>query len=293
MRRAFVKVCVMGVLACSAVLAGDALSAPQAPAAKPGRAGKGDDPSVTFTPASLAKLKSDDLTVVSAGMDDARLAGPKAAAAVRPIVQWLGAGLPYPMAEAAIDTLADIDPTEVSAIVPYAQHRQLKVRRAAVRALGKATGKDLPLAVATLKAALSDADPQVRAAGALGLGALKAKASVPDLLVALDRHVYEAAVSVGQLCAPAECDALMARLGKLPFDVVTTGLDPLLFRPLAEVSDEVKVAIVQKVRDVGTREANRFLKDIGGRWPRTGSPKVKHEIEAAVLATMSSPGGGS
>ena len=110
------------------------------------------------------------------------------------------------------------------------------------------------------------------------------------LFLALDRHVYEAAVSIGQLCDVSECDALVGRLGKIPFDVVTTGLDQILFRPSTEVSDDVKVSIIDRVRDLGTRDANKFLRGILGRWGKTSSAKVRGELDAAVLATMSSPG---
>ena len=242
-----------------------------------------------MTAASLAKLKSADLAIVREGLDDARLAGKRAAPAVPAIVALLTNGVPYAVAEAALDTLGDIESPDASpTIAMYERHRDPTLRRAAVRALAKTQG---PMAAPTVRAALSDPDSRVRAEAATGLGALKAKAAVGDLFLALDHRVYEAAVSIGQLCEGAECDTFMSRLGKVPFDVMTTGIDPILFRPASEVGDEAKIAIVDKVRDVGTREANGFLKQIGARWPKKGSAKVKGEIDAAVLATLSSPGG--
>jgi HEAT repeat protein len=240
--------------------------------------------------ASVAKLKSPDLNVVKDGLDDARLAGRNAASAVPAIAKLLASGLPYPTAEAALDTLGDIESPEASlAIASYAHHRNASIRLAAVRALAKTGGA---IASPTLRGSLADPDAHVRAAAATSLGALKAKGAVADLFLALDHHFYEAAVSIGQLCEASECDAFLGRLGKVPFDVMITGIDPILFRPSTDVSDEAKVAIVDKVRDVGTREANHFLKDIGARWPKKASPKVRSEIDAAVLATMASPGGG-
>jgi hypothetical protein len=254
----------------------------RSPAAAPAAEG-------AMTAASLAKLKSADLAIVREGLDDARLAGKRAAPAVPAIVALLTNGVPYAVAEAALDTLGDIESPDASpTIAMYARHRDPTLRRAAVRALAKTQG---PMAAPTVRAALSDPDSRVRAEAATGLGALKAKAAVGDLFLALDHRVYEAAVSIGQLCEGAECDTFMSRLGKVPFDVMTTGIDPILFRPASEVGDEAKIAIVDKVRDVGTREANGFLKQIGARWPKKGSAKVKGEIDAAVLATLSSPGG--
>jgi HEAT repeat protein len=246
-------------------------------------------------PATVAKLKSTDLAQVRAGLDDARLSGPRAAMAVPAILALLRSGLPYPLAEAAIDTLGDIGaPDAASTFVEYAEHRDVNVRRAAIRALAKTTSRaGVPIAAAALRAALSDPDAKVRATAATGLGSLKAKAAVPDLFLALDHHVYEAAVSLGELCVVADCEALVGRLGRIPFDVATTGIEPVLFRPSGEISDDVKVAIVAKLRALGTHDANKFLRAVQGRWPKGTSPKVKQEIDASVQATMASPGGDS
>ena len=139
--------------------------------------------------------------------------------------------------------------------------------------------------MAALRHALSDDDAAVRGLAATGLGSLKAKDAVRDLFVALDHKVSEASASIGQLCAPAECDELVGKLGKLPFDVVTGGLDQVLFRPPTEVDDDEKVKMVGHVRELGTAEANRFLKDVQKRWPATWSPRVKQAIDQGVLAT--------
>jgi HEAT repeat protein len=283
----------LGVLACCLVASAAAPTLARAGGAKPPakRADAASPPALTA--ATLAKLKSSDPVELRAGLDDARLAGPKGAAAVPPIVALLHGGLTYPLAEAAIDTLGDIESSEgVVALVPYASHREAKVRRSAIRALARTpSGPAVVLAAATLRAALSDPDSLVRSSAATGLGSLKAKAAVIDLFLALDHRVYEAAASIGQLCSVAECDALVSRLGKVPFDVISTGLDQVLFRPTAEVSDDAKLGVIHRVRDLGTRDANKFLHDVQGRWPKGGSPAVRRELDAAVLATLSSPGG--
>ena len=89
----------------------------------------------------------------------------------------------------------------------------VELRRAAVKALLKTKG---PAAVKALRHALSDSDPMVRGIAATGLGTLKAKDAVPDLFVALDRKIAEAAASIGQLCAPSECEQLAGKLGRSP-----------------------------------------------------------------------------
>ena len=190
------------------------------------------------------------------------------------------------MTESALDTLGDIQAESSSGVVAwYTHHRNVAIRRAAVKALVHTKG---PTATKALRAALSDGDAAVRGEAATGLGALKAKEAVADLFVALDHRVNESAASIGMLCNPADCDALAGRLGKLPFEVVTSGLDPFLFR--SDVSDDQKIKLVGRLRELGTGEANRFLKDVQKRWPTNGSPRVRQSIDQAVLATSGSPG---
>ena len=153
-------------------------------------------------------------------------------------------------------------------------------------------GKLHPKAVAALRAALSDPDAGVRGLSATGLGNMKARDAVGDLFTALEHKVAEAAASIGQLCAAADCERLTAKLGSVPFDVITGGLDQILFRPASDVPDDLKIKIVGSVRELGTGEANRFLRDVQGKCPRDWSSRVKQAIDQAVLATASSPGAG-
>jgi HEAT repeat protein len=186
-------------------------------------------PVVPVSKAVLEKLRSPDANEIKAALDDARLSGKGAVAAAPIIVDLLKTGLPYGLTENAIDTLGDIEWEGASTAVSwYARHRKVEIRRSAVKALVRTKGA---VAVKTLRGALSDDDARVRGFAATGLGSLHAKEAVADLFLALDHKVNEAAVSIGQLCAPAECESLQTRLGRIPFDVVTSGLDQILFRP--------------------------------------------------------------
>jgi HEAT repeat protein len=235
------------------------------------------------TPALTQKLRSGDEVQVRAALDEVRLAAKGAQAAAPAVSEALQRGLSAPLTEAALDTLADVEAESASlSVATYAKHRNPAVRRAAVKALAKTKGA---VATKTLRHALSDSDAMVRGFAATGLGALKAKEAVPDLFVALDHKVPEAAAAIGQVCAPAECDQLAAKLGRLPFDVVTGGLDQVLFRPAAEVSDDQKVKLVGKLRELGTQEAHKYLSDVQKRWPETWSSRVKQSIDQAVIAT--------
>jgi HEAT repeat protein len=173
-------------------------------------------------------------------------------------------------------------PASSAAIAPYVQHRSPDVRRAAARALIKTRG---PKAIAALRKALRSSDPQVRGIAATGLGSMGAKDAISDLFAALDHKVSEAAAAIGQLCAVKDCEKLVARLGKLPLDVMTSGLDQILFRPPAEIPDDQKIAIVGRLRELGTKDAGRYLIDVAERWPENWSKKVKQAIDSAVKAS--------
>jgi HEAT repeat protein len=258
------------------------LVSPAATAQKPADKKPAAAPPVDVKPI-VAKLKSGDEEQMREALDAARLAGPAGAGAAPAVAEALGRGLSLALTQAAIETLGDLEAEAgAAALAPYTTHRNTKVRRAAVKSLTRTKGA---AAAPALKHALSDADAVVRGTAASGLGSLKAKDAVPELFVALDHRVNEAAASIGQLCNPEQCEQLAAKLGKLPFDVVTGGLDPVLFRPTAEVSDDAKLKIVGRIREQGTIEGNKFLRDVQKRWPSGTSPRVRQAIDQAVMAT--------
>lgn len=232
----------------------------------------------------VAKLKTGDEAQIKEALDEARLAGPTGAAAAPAVAEVLTRGLSLPLTQSAIETLGDLESdTGSAALSQYTSHRNAKVRRAAVKALTRTKGKD---ASAALKRSLSDGDAVVRGTAASGLGALKAKDAVPELFVALDHRVNEAAVSIGQLCSADQCEQLAGKLGKFPFDVVTGGLDQVLFRPAADVPDDAKVKIIGRIREQGTIEGNKFLKDVQKRAVAASlSARVRQAIDQAVMAT--------
>ncbi len=231
----------------------------------------------------IAKLKSGDENRVKEALDEVRMAGPAGAGAAPAVAELLVRGVSLPITQSAIETLGDLESdTGAAALAQYTTHRNTKVRRAAVKSLARTKGA---AAAPALKHALADGDPVVRGTAASGLGSLKARDAVPELFVALDHRVNEAAASIGQLCTIEQCDQLAGKLGKLPFDVVTGGLDQVLFRPTAEISDDAKLKIVGRIREQGTIEGNKFLRDVQRRWPAGQSPRVRQAIDQAVLAT--------
>lgn len=243
-------------------------------------------PQVKVSPTAAADLRSNDQAKIRAALDEIRLAGKAGGAAfVTPIVDLLHKGLTPELAMAALDTLGDLETESASpTVAEYTQHRNLRVRQAATKALVKTKG---PAAIRALQHALSDQDGMVRGVAANGLGQLKAKGTVADLFLALDHRVNEASASIGMLCSAQECEQLSTRIGKIPFDVVTSGIEQALFR--TDVSDDTKIKLVGRIRELGTQESNKFLKETYKKWPQAGSARVKQALDQAVQAT----GGGS
>jgi HEAT repeat protein len=239
-------------------------------------------PQVTISKTAAADLRSSDATKIRAALDEIRMAGKSGGGAfVAPIVELLQRGVTSQLAEAAIDTLADLEAEPASVVISeYAQHRNVRVRQAATKALVRTKG---PVAIKALTKSLSDQDGMVRGVAANGLGQLKAKVAVPDLFIALDHRVNEASVSIGMLCGAQECDQLSTRIGKIPFDVVSGGIEQALFR--TDVPDDTKIKLIGRIRELGTNEANKFLRETTKKWPPGGSPRLKQALEQAVQAT--------
>jgi HEAT repeat protein len=258
-------------VAFAATLAPDANAQQKKGAAKPDLAKLGKE------------LESGDEQRVLAALDQIA----KAQAAAKPVApqidKLLQRGSNVKIAVKALEVAGTLgQPGSSSAIAPYVQHRSPEARRAAARALIETRG---PKAVAALRKALRSYDPQVRGIAATGLGSLGAKESITDLFSALDHNLVEAAGAIGQLCAVEECEKLAARIGKLPLEVLTSGIDRILFRAPGEIPDQHKIAIVRRLRELGSQNAVAYLLDVAKRWPENWSKQVKHAIDAAVEAS--------
>lgn len=170
-------------------------------------------------------------------------------------------------------------PSSSPAIVPYVRHRNPAVRRAAALALASTGG---PPAVAALRAALRGNDAALRRVAASGLAGLAATEAVEDLFAVLGKNVPEAAGAIGQLCKPSECQKLVDSLGKLPFDVMESGLEPMLLRPESEIPEAFKLELLERLRKLQTKEVSVFLRTVLARFPKDGNVRVRAGIEAAA-----------
>ena len=235
------------------------------------------------------ELESGDAERIAAALAELIKAGDAASAAAPAVEVLLKKGLSAELTVKALEAAGALkQSTSSAAIAPYVRHRSEEVRRAAAKALVKSKGPD---AVQALKHALRHRDAQVRGIAATGLGSLGAKDALPDLFKALAHSVPEAAAAIGQLCEPKDCDKFAELTGKHQFDIMSSGFDQILFRPEKDMPEDQKIKIVGRLRELGTKEASKYLADVKGRWPEGWSKRVKQAIDAAVKATGGGGGG--
>ncbi|AKT36266.1 HEAT repeat domain-containing protein [Chondromyces crocatus] len=227
------------------------------------------------------KLASTDAADVDSALLDAQSAGPSAAALAPSVEELLRRGATPPLMTAAVKTLGALGQVTSSAVIrPYVRHRVPSVRHEAARALASTKGPD---ALAALRDALRSGDPVLRGLAASGLGQLGSRDALPELFLALDRDVPGSAAAIGLLCDPPACRKLLAKMGSISFDTLTSGLERCLLRPTA-LPEPVLLEIVERVRNLATPHARRFLVDVDARWPSAASSRIKAALEAAIAA---------
>ena len=264
-------------------LAGFASSAVAAPAkATPPKAAKpapAAPPKLKLDLASMkAALESGDEAKTLAALDTIAKSGDPAGATLVELL--LSRGASVTVLSRAIETLGIMAlPGSGAALAPYAQHRTPELRRAALRAL---IATKSPLAGDVLRRALHGNDPSQRAIAARGLGQLGVRAAVPELFSVLPKDVAEAAQSLGELCVADECDKFMNLLGRLRFEVMESGIVPILLRPKADVPDALKLKLIERLRRMATKPANDLLQQALTQFPADGSAEVKKGLERAL-----------
>lgn len=270
---------IIGTALALVVAAPTVSAAPPKASAKADKAAPAGPPKPKLdVPAVQKQLESGDQAQALAALDAIQKSGDPVGAALVEVL--LSRGASVPVLARAIETLGIMAlPGSGAALVPYAQHRTPELRRAALRAL---IATKSPLAGEVLRRALRGNDAAQRSIAARGLGQLNVRAAVPELFEVLPKDVAEAAQSLGQLCVGAECEKLIGLLGKLRFEVMESAVVPLLLRPQAEVADELKLKVIERLRRMATQPANQLIQTALAKFPADGSPKVKQGLERAL-----------
>jgi HEAT repeat protein len=225
----------------------------------------------------VTKLESRDTDAIQEALEGLGLHG--TADVVAPIAARIRRGLPPDLLELAVDTLAVTGREEAGPVLAaLTTHRRPAIRIKAVQGVAalKPRGAEQNLA-----AALGDADAQVRAAAAIGLGQLGARSSVDRLFLALEHNVLEASTSIGQLASPAEVTRLLGYLGRLGFDVLTPALNEILAR--ADVPERAKLDVVARLAELATSGAKIFLQDYVATLAPGAGGAVRRAAEDAAM----------
>lgn len=275
-RTLLIGTALLGVMAASL-----AAAAPPKAGGKPAKAAAAAAPAKPKLDAAAAQkqLESGDEAQTLAALETIQKSGDEPVGATL-VEVLLSRGASVTVLSRALETLGILaQPSSGAALAPYAQHRTPELRRAALRAL---IATKSPLAGDVLRRALHGSDASARSIAARGLGELNVRAAVPELFGVLPKDVAEAARSLGQLCVGAECEKLVGLLGKLRFEVMESGIVPLLLRPRADVGDELKLKVVERLRRMATQPANQLIQTALAQFPPDGSPKVKLGLERAL-----------
>jgi hypothetical protein len=276
--------CAVCALAITRVAAADPPKAEKKPAAASKAAAKNapKGPAKPELDRWKRALESGSEAEMSSALTEIAALGPGGASAAPLVDALLGTGANGAVLLSALDTEAQLAvPASSAAVAPYVSHRKPEIRRAAARALSKTGG---PVAVTTLRRALSGPDPAVRGLAAGGLGTLGATEAVEDLFAVLGHDTAEAAVAIAQLCSPEQCDRLMALVGKLRFEVLEASFVPLLLRPASAVPDANKLRYIDRLRRLATKPAAAVLQTTLASIPKDESPTLRAALQTALKA---------
>jgi hypothetical protein len=199
----------------------------------------------------------------------------------RAIVALLRAGQTDVVADHALEALTRLRSREGrDVLMAFVHHRRAEARLRAYAALAK-LGEARDVTAITL--GLRDSAPQVRNAVARSLASLPARGAVPDLLLALELGVFDAAAAIGKHGDAASLDRFSAQVGKLPLYVLLEGYANYLERQ--DLPDVLKLRIVATLEDVSGGVVKEFLTawlarpDGPGHQP---SPQLRQAVVAAA-----------
>lgn len=263
-----------------AVDRGAAKQAKTAQATKPAKASKApkvDPRNKAAIDNANAMMAAADRATVEAGIQSLGLLG--SADAVEPLAARIRKGLPPELLETAIVTLMALgQPSAGPVLYELTAHRRPEVRLRAVEAIA---ATNPPGGERGLLSALSDADPRVRSAAAIGLGDIHAsQGAIEKLFLALDRGNMEASGAIGKIVAPNDTARLTAYLGKVPFRNLGPALAQVLRRK--DVADAAKLEIIVRLEEVGTPEVKGYLGDLIA----AGTDSYSQNVSRALLRAM-------
>jgi HEAT repeat protein len=189
-------------------------------------------------------------------------------------IERVRAGLKPELVLVAVDGLAALGDARCTELLgQLARHRRVEVRARALLALAALKAEASEQA---LVRGLSDSAEEVRDAAADGLALMGAKRSLPVLFQAFDRGVGKAGSAIGQLVEPASLPRVTSYFGRVSFVSLAPMLDALFTR--RNLSDDVKVGLVQSIAKHHNADARGYLEGLGDRLPSDASATLRRII---------------
>lgn len=199
---------------------------------------------------------------------------------VAPLSARIRRGLPAELLDLAIETLGVVAHRDAGPVLfQLLTHRRESVRLSVVSAIIACRPRGADGALVT---ALSDSDPRVRAAAALGLGQLGARDKLDDLFHAFERGVIESATAIGQLADGEGANRLLEHLGRVPFDAIAPATNELIARD--DVADRVKLEIVGRLAELATPEVREYLQELVEALPDSPVRRAAEDAVARIAA---------
>jgi hypothetical protein len=180
--------------------------------------------------------------------------------------------------DAALDALRErADERSVDALISLARHRRAGARRRAYLALATLRAGVARDAVAR---GLSDVDPGVRSVAARALGDMGAQEALPQLFVALERGVHDAARSIGALARSGDLPRFHAQLGAAPLPAMLEGYARLVRR--ADLSWGDKQDILHRLFEVSGLLVRAFLVQWHHDLPAAAPAELRGDLERSI-----------
>jgi HEAT repeat protein len=205
---------------------------------------------------ATAAINSGNRNDVEAGIQSLGLLGDTAALDL--LIARVRRGLPRDLLSTAMFTLGAMgDPTAGPLLIELTTHRSAEIRVHAVETLAALQPPD---GASALMAALSDADSQVRAAAAVGLGDMGASEALDRLFQAQDRGVSEASIAIGKVVKTGDVPRLLEYLGRMPLGALVPALKAVIARK--DVDEAARLQVVARLAELATPEVKALLKEI-------------------------------
>jgi HEAT repeat protein len=236
---------------------------------------------------AVRKLGAADAETVRAGIEALREIG--GSTAERELITRAQSGLPPALTLAALDALVALKSRRaVPTMLELAQHRRALVRSHALSALGAIERRGARAAQSQMLSALEDESTEVSTAAAKALVLIGTRSALPALFTAYDRGLAAALATIGELAGRESVETLLERAPAGKIETVEPALNRLLERKALSAVDQVKLA--QRLAELGTPSARRYLLEWLDRIKLDGSARVKRELFESLKKLESSQG---